>query len=696
MADISKITIGSTTYDVKDAGASRSGHTHTTSIASSSATNQITLSASTKYAITAGGTSYVFTTPADTNTWRPIGTGATDAAAGNHTHSTSIAASSGTNQVTLAANTKYAITAGGTSYVFTTPPDTNTWRGIQNNLTSDSTTDSLSAAQGKVLKGLVDGKAASGHTHATSIAASSGTNQITLAANTKYAITAGGTSYIFTTPPDTNTWRGIQDNLTSSTNTTESLSAKQGYLLANGSARDSTKVPTTRKVNGKALSADISLTAADVGAVTTDTKNTVGNEKSRLSTFYLVGVSSQSTTTGSYAQSYTYDGRAFISGGTLYIEDLNVDGSGYFEGSLDVGGTIKQSGTAVVLTNDSRMTNARPASDVYSWAKASSKPSYTYSEVGAASSSHTHATSIATSSGTNQITLAANTKYALSAGGTSYVFTTPPDTNTWRGIQDNLTSSTNTTESLSAKQGYLLANGSARDSTKVPTTRKVNNKALSADISLTASDVGAATSGHTHTTLIATTSDTNQITLAASTKYKLTAGGTSYVFTTPPSGGGGSLNLQLVRSYTGHASSNTYASISFDVTVSPSYLYYIVPMLHLYSDSSYDIGYYEVNADITLSSGGSPYYSWNTIIGARNKVLAASYEDHATDPQFNYTDGWLYMSDPFQDDNSHDTRLKGSVTLSRKTPTSLELSRLWWTLNIYRICTFDAAAYPMD
>lgn len=46
--------------------------------------------------------------------------------------------------------------------------DTNTWRGIQNNLTSDSTTDSLSAAQGKVLKGLVDGKAASSHTHTKS------------------------------------------------------------------------------------------------------------------------------------------------------------------------------------------------------------------------------------------------------------------------------------------------------------------------------------------------------------------------------------------------------------------------------------------------------------------------------------------------------------------------------------------------
>ena len=51
---------------------------------------------------------------------------------------------------------------------------TDTWRGIQNNLTSDSTTDSLSAAQGKVLKGLVDGKAASSHTHNYAGSASAG------------------------------------------------------------------------------------------------------------------------------------------------------------------------------------------------------------------------------------------------------------------------------------------------------------------------------------------------------------------------------------------------------------------------------------------------------------------------------------------------------------------------------------------
>lgn len=48
-----------------------------------------------------------------------------------------------------------------------TPPkqDTNTWRPVVNNLTSSATDQSLAANQGKILKGLIDGKAASGHTH---------------------------------------------------------------------------------------------------------------------------------------------------------------------------------------------------------------------------------------------------------------------------------------------------------------------------------------------------------------------------------------------------------------------------------------------------------------------------------------------------------------------------------------------------
>lgn len=40
--------------------------------------------------------------------------------------------------------------------------------------------------------------------------------------------------------------------------------------------------------------------------------------------------------------------------------------------------------------NDSRLSDSRPASDVYAWAKAATKPTYTYTEVGAAAASHTH------------------------------------------------------------------------------------------------------------------------------------------------------------------------------------------------------------------------------------------------------------------------------------------------------------------
>ena len=50
----------------------------------------------------------------------------------------------------------------------------NTWRGIQDNLTSTATDQSLSANQGKVLKGLIDGKAASSHTHNYAGSASAG------------------------------------------------------------------------------------------------------------------------------------------------------------------------------------------------------------------------------------------------------------------------------------------------------------------------------------------------------------------------------------------------------------------------------------------------------------------------------------------------------------------------------------------
>lgn len=67
--------------------------------------------------------------------------------------------------------------------------DTNTWRGIQDNLTSNSKDQSLSAAQGKALKTLVDGKAAVGHTHNS--VKDAGDNS----SNTTFAYSKSGMNY---------------------------------------------------------------------------------------------------------------------------------------------------------------------------------------------------------------------------------------------------------------------------------------------------------------------------------------------------------------------------------------------------------------------------------------------------------------------------------------------------------------------
>ena len=58
------------------------------------------------------------------------------------------------------------ITKGDNSTSSISTQDTNSWRGMQDNLTSTAKDQSLSANQGRVLKGLVDGKAAASHTHA--------------------------------------------------------------------------------------------------------------------------------------------------------------------------------------------------------------------------------------------------------------------------------------------------------------------------------------------------------------------------------------------------------------------------------------------------------------------------------------------------------------------------------------------------
>nr|DAP42267.1 MAG TPA: structural protein [Caudoviricetes sp.] len=104
------------------------------------------------------GTSSTITTQ-DTNSTYDVFAGATADAAG------------GTGLVPAPAKGDQAkfLRADGTWQV-----PNNTWRPVQDNLTSTATDQSLSANQGKVLKGLIDGKAASSHTHNYAGSASAG------------------------------------------------------------------------------------------------------------------------------------------------------------------------------------------------------------------------------------------------------------------------------------------------------------------------------------------------------------------------------------------------------------------------------------------------------------------------------------------------------------------------------------------
>ena len=163
-------------------------------------------------AAASGGTAVSLVTTGEKYTWN-------SKAAGDHTHTTTIATSTGTNQLTLAFGSKYAITAGGTSYVFTMPsnPNTNTtYKFTIGSTTKGDATNGVdlgtlksetAAASGTTLSLVTTGEKYSWNnkTYTTSIAADSGTNQLTLAFGTKYKLTAGGTSFVFTMPanPDT-------------------------------------------------------------------------------------------------------------------------------------------------------------------------------------------------------------------------------------------------------------------------------------------------------------------------------------------------------------------------------------------------------------------------------------------------------------------------------------------------------------
>ena len=191
------------------------------------------------------------------------------------------------------------------------------------------------------------------------------------------------------------TWRGMQNNLTtSSSSTTDSLSAYQGYLLANGSARDNTKLPLT----GGTLTGNLTINPSS------------GAKYIQIGTI-RIGYDSENNALKVYKVTTSNDVETEVAANFYALGAISALGQG-----VDGGGGGGQGDVTWDLLAHTATDNRFIDSSYISGALAS------YSLT-----SHTHTTTIAAgaSTDTSQLTLAHGTKYKLTAGGTSFVFTMP-------------------------------------------------------------------------------------------------------------------------------------------------------------------------------------------------------------------------------------------------------------------------------
>lgn len=114
------------------------------------------------------------------------------------------------------------------------------------------------------------------HTHDTTIASSTGTSSLTLAHGSKYAITAGGKSFVFTMPYDNNTHYISKNVVGGSVTATSNAAASNGSVYLNHLEQNAVK--SSHKIIGSGATSVASDSSGNITITSTDTKVTaVGN-----------------------------------------------------------------------------------------------------------------------------------------------------------------------------------------------------------------------------------------------------------------------------------------------------------------------------------------------------------------------------------------------------------------------------------
>ena len=395
------------------------------------------------------------------------------------------------------------ITNKGTT-TMTMPANPNTWRGVQNNLTSTATDQSLAAAQGKVLKDLIDGKAAASHTHSY-LPLSGGTLSGRLTANGRISAPTAGSSWIsgmtvtnatigISTQQKTDSYHPVLAVKTSGNHVANigGLGDDFGfYGFKSGRTENATDWSFKINAGTGAVSSTGNITAPTfVGALSgnasTATKATQDSAGQQINTTYIKGLSVSGKTI-----TYTKgDGTT----GTITTQDTNTT---YSTGTASTSGLTKLY-TGTGTATDGTMTQAAINTALSGKANSSHGahvPSTcnTITDWNSATTTGWYMANGATNAPTANAwyfgeVIAHNTNYVIQ---TVYQFTASTDakaipkyirakmngtwgswtnvtvakavpsnavftdTNTWRGVQDNLTS-TATDQSLSANQGKVL------------------------------------------------------------------------------------------------------------------------------------------------------------------------------------------------------------------------------------------------
>jgi len=251
----------------------------------------------------------------------------------------------------------------------------------------------------------------------------------------------------------------------------------------------------------------------------------------------------------------------FSGGKPVAVKFTTASGGPTANATLTHGGTFtvpqvsQAAGGQVTVTN---RTMTMPAATT--WSTLSGKPSTFAPSIGttattAAAGNHTHTTTIATSTGTNALTLAFGTKYALNAGGTSFIFTMPAAPKYTAASGGPTADAT-----LSSQSTFVIPQVAQATNGQITVTNRTMTMPHGVSLAKDATTTGGGTQ------------------LEYNTYYKLTGGGSTVVFKTPvapamPTVNNGTLTIagqSGSKAFTANSSSNVTATVSLYEKTAPS------------------------------------------------------------------------------------------------------------------------------